>query len=126
VLDKPIANTLGKMRELLDSPEKWTKNVNARSDLGHPVHAGGKSAVAFCLQGAALKVLDINENTLLGAIGLLDKLNAVLRHLHFVLRREENSIDVTVTGWNDEKHRSYEDVVLFLKKAQIEAEIQGV
>lgn len=44
-----------KVRELLDSPEKWTKGAIARDSKGNLVSYNSPNAVCFCLLGAIYK-----------------------------------------------------------------------
>lgn len=42
-----------KMRQLLNTPDKWVQNSYARDSQGASVPEGSPSAVSFCLIGAA-------------------------------------------------------------------------
>lgn len=41
-----------KVKELLDSPEKWTKGHYSRDKLGNPAWPENDDATCFCLMGA--------------------------------------------------------------------------
>lgn len=110
---------LAGMRELLDSPEKWCQFANSRNAQGEAVVPDDPEAQSWCLQGAALRVTDMERNAT-RATSLCSLVN-VLR----AIARAEAWAHGAIS-WNDSTHRTYEDVVLALKKAQIAEEEREV
>jgi hypothetical protein len=47
-----------KVKELLDSPAKWTQRSFARDFHGNPTSSGDPTAVCWCLSGAINKCYD--------------------------------------------------------------------
>ena len=83
---------------VLDSPEKWTQNRNARNAEGIGVYSTDPSAVCFCLIGAAKRA---------GLPLFWDD-----EHLGERLQNKVPSKGVAV--WNDAPERTYADVVALL------------
>lgn len=50
-----------KIKDLLDSPEKWTKRAFARDKTGGVVSEFSDDAVCWCLLGAAVKCHNYND-----------------------------------------------------------------
>jgi len=52
---KPI-NECKTVAELLSSPSRWTRNTNARNNLGGVVCTNNPKACRFCLMGAIYRI----------------------------------------------------------------------
>ncbi|MDH7796408.1 MULTISPECIES: hypothetical protein [unclassified Beijerinckia] len=46
------------IRQLLDTPDRWTKNFNARDALGRQALPDDDNATCWCLNGAMIKITD--------------------------------------------------------------------
>lgn len=116
-----ISEALARVRELLDSPEKWTKRTHARDAKGNS--CGIETGVSWCLEGAVLHVFGIEYGKVIPTLG-----SSYVPTLYFLNRfigDEVGRSDVGTAYWNDKPSTTYEDVVLMLKKAQIAAELEG-
>lgn len=86
-----------KAYELLDKPEKWIQNDSAKDWMGDACHADSEDACQFSLFGALCR-------TTVGPKELLEKVLTVGK-----------AIDCeTITSWNDNPERTYDDVFMLL------------
>lgn len=84
-----------KVRELLSSPEKWTKRAFARSENNIRVHSLSERAVCWCLMGGIVKCYnDPIEKQL------------VINKVCAVIFPKANSI----AEWNDASERTFKEV----------------
>lgn len=101
------------MRRVLETPDKWTRQVYSKDSRGYNVEPTDKEAVCFCLQGAALSLRKVlNWYTYRHAIFTLQK------EFNAWLGQEEDSLHAGkgwyIANWNDAKDRTYEEVIAFL------------
>lgn len=87
------------MRDLLDSPERWTRGVFGRDEQGHMVGALNDRARAWCLVGAACKV-DPHGECVNEARDILGELAGG-----------------ELTAWNDRPERTHAEVIDLLDRA---------
>lgn len=93
-------------RELIATPEKWTKGEFARAADGRKAHSLDEEAVCWCLVGALTNVISTRPG---GA-----DLAAEARQR---LREAIVNIDVPVYAWNDRAERTHAEVIEALTKA---------
>lgn len=91
-----------KIYELLDSPEKWTQGDYARTKRGRSTDATSRSAVCWCLVGAAEVCYgaDIREYR---------------RVFYHITKKHPEG----VSAWNDAPARTYADVVALCRELDI-------
>jgi hypothetical protein len=92
-----------KVRELLSSPEKWTKDVGARDAHGNMCFPTDKQAVCWCL-GEAIGLCYCNNRD-----------HRKVREL--VLYRIGRM--ASISPWNDAPERTYEEVKALVDELDI-------
>lgn len=124
--NRPISEILRKTREVLEGGN-WTQGKNARTAEGEHCLVESVHAQTYCLQGAVMKAVGFSENCVYGAQP--SKLAAISKTLVYLtdFMRQEAMMgeDDSPISWNDQSERTYEDVALMLKRAQVEAEINN-
>ena len=96
-----------KAYELLDSASKWTQKAFARDRVGEPVTVGDKRAVQWCIVGAVnLCYPDFSE---------WSKKTDKLRYELY----SKMEIDRSLSSWNDDGERTYEEVYELLKSNNV-------
>lgn len=93
-----------KVRELLDSPEKWTKGGFARTPEGEHVFPNHAQAVCFCISGA----IDFCYSG--------EKRYAVYRQLNEKIAAKQWQ---DIYAWNDAPERTYEEVKALVDELDI-------
>jgi hypothetical protein len=93
-----------KIRELLDKPEKWTKEENARDSEGRPCYGRNPEAVCWCLNAALL--LCYNDS---------DEQWEIAKRMSEHIGRKDWEFII----WNDEPNRTYEDVIKLVTELDI-------
>lgn len=89
-----------KIHELLDKPEKWTKDANARDKEGYTIGATNPKAVCWCLYGSMFKCYEEEQRQ------IADRVRAEFRPGSFV-------------EWNDAPERTFEEVRALCLKLDI-------
>jgi hypothetical protein len=98
--------------ELLDSPEKWTQGTSARNVFGQPVPSTDPSAVCWCASGA----IGCCYPTAYQPSGTFPIHARLANYLAKQPYRPESG---TISLWNDDPRRTYEEVVAVLKELDI-------
>jgi len=93
---------LSKMEELLATPDRWTKEADARDECGHEIRPTDPDAFCFCLNGAA---------TACGAEG------QIYRLIDETLW-EATGEEFWAESWNDAPERTHSEVLEVLAKAK--------
>lgn len=88
------------VKELLTSPEKWTRGESARDINGRPVMTDSKEAVSWCLVGALMKCYRGSK-------------------VAYLRTRIGNLLQISVEGWNDDPNRKFEDVKALVEQLDI-------
>lgn len=103
-----LSEIFTKAREILDSPEKWTRGVFARDLSGRPTTI--EEGCSFCVLGAVLSAKGIRDSS----DGLIYETEAGL--LRKVIRKLKNR-PIFVDEYNDDPDTTYEDVIILLDAA---------
>lgn len=98
-----------KVKELLSSPDKWTKGATARDTYGLRVFTKDKNAVCWCLVGATIKCYCSCTNTAADP-------NCKVKEIY---EKINEKIDTTITIWNDSPERTFEDVKKLVEELDI-------
>jgi hypothetical protein len=97
-----------KVRELLNSPDRWTQGALARDRTGRIVHIGDSEAVCWCLLGAVLYCYCHGPRP--RGRGLLAS----------VLQRLRTTIDGgEIAVWGDAPERTFDDVKQVIERLDI-------
>ena len=96
-----------KMKELLDSEEKWTKGTYARDKRGKGISPICSNAVCFCLLGAIEKCYSSEKKENLD-YAVISK-----------IRRHLNLRTGTIACWNDAPERTFEEVKSLVEELDI-------
>lgn len=64
-----------KIRELLSSKDKWCQRAFAKDSHGNPVEVACKTAISFCLGGAAIKCYPVYEERIVAHEAITRELN---------------------------------------------------
>lgn len=106
---------LRRMKELLQSPDSWTKNAMARNARGQGCSATGPEASCWCLLGALVVVEEDDAGP--GNITARDTAWSAIQHaIH--ARKDESCLDVTrIIDWNDDPRVTHSDVLDVLDTA---------
>jgi hypothetical protein len=91
-----------KTYELLDSPEKWTKEVLARDSKGNSTHPDSPEAVCWCVKGALRKCYPNYDDW---------------RVAYDRLREAKNF--GSIVSWQDDPETTYEEIIEALKLADV-------
>lgn len=98
-----------KIKELLDTPDKWTQGTCARDTDGDATYSESPTAVCFCLLGAINKCYPIDEDN--GAnYEVKDKVKAKVIEL---------SGYSSIANWNDVLERKFSDVKKLVEELDI-------
>jgi hypothetical protein len=97
-----------KVKELLDSPERWTKGFQARNALGRPAMANSKQAMCWCLGGAINRCYPTIEHRRV----VLDRIFETVPEI-VVLHND------SLAEWNDAPERTFEDVRALVEELDI-------
>lgn len=92
-----------KVRELLKDETCWTKGAYARDEKGNDIPATSEQATCFCLRGAIRKCYldpEIREKVL----------ETVYREIEYPRG---------ISFWNDNPHRTFEDVKELVERLDI-------
>jgi hypothetical protein len=92
-----------KTYELLDTPEKWTKEVFARDCKGDEVDPESPEAVCWCVKGALQKCYPNYD----------DRWEAAYHRL-LEVRKYKHIVD-----WQDDPRTTYEEIIKVLKLADV-------
>jgi hypothetical protein len=95
-----------KIKELLSTPDKWTKGLAARNKKGEPVFTSDKDAYSFCLLGACAKCYP----DLLNCVEVEKKIRDILRN--------ENGF-LSIVDFNDSSSTTFEDIRRILEIANV-------
>lgn len=99
-----------KISELLNGPEKWTKEAIARNGDGKPVYLTSPDAVSYCLLGALFKCYEGNN--------LGKKWNILDKYIKENYKKYANSYSPTVYFNNNEK-TTYKDIMKVVKACDL-------
>ncbi len=88
-----------KVKELLDSPEKWTQRANARDSHNLPVNPECDHAACWCLIGAIIRCYPLGSSD--------------------VVRRVDRNVGCYVNNWNDAPERTFDDVKQLVEELNI-------
>lgn len=121
---KTRVQAISEMQLLLDAPEKWAQGAAARDEGGREVNAFASDAVSWCIGAAISKVyeisIDIDSSTTFWG-KKREEARQLGVFLHQIVLEEESDHYGGIVPWNDDPRRTYEDVVLLLKKAWVRA-----
>ena len=95
-----------KARELLSTPGTWCQGRLARDANGLGCQPKAPGAVRFCMMGAVMRYLPKKSHT-----EVLNTKNEVFDALALEIRRKFQVNVRGVTAWNDDEHRTVEDVL---------------
>lgn len=102
---------LKSVRKVLQVETNWTKHTCARNRQAEPVNPNAKSAVAFCLVGASMKVDDHR-----GHCRIADLLGPFMP-------KERNCFHrMRLDQWNDKKNRTHDEVIKLINQGIERAE----
>lgn len=105
-----------KAYKLLDSPEKWIKQFNAKDASGNPVPPSNENAVCWCIFGALQKCYSKNTMNFIEAeIRLYD----LLKNKGYLGKRGDSSKPHDYAEWNDAEETTYDEVISVLKEANV-------
>lgn len=115
-----IKKTLTVALNLLDDPEKWTKNAGARTKHGSPIRCFSRNAACFCLSGAIIRAAWQN-----GYITRQQRNNtpyATTQFENFLADIDSYLYDFhpgygDIIHLNDDPNTTYEDIINMLKSA---------
>lgn len=105
-----VVKTLAAIKELLATPNKWTKKASARTARGRIVNVDDPDAYCFCIGGALRKISDCDI------------------HLHFNARHwiwraiRNRSEYTTMSTYNDSDETSFLDIHSLIDEAIEECE----
>lgn len=105
---KPSTKIL-KAMEIIGSPERWTKNVEARDEDGYCVDADNQYAVCYC------------------SVGALEKVNGTYG-AHYVAKAvslDTSSSETCIVKFNDSKQTKHKDVMNMFMTAAFLALSEG-
>jgi hypothetical protein len=89
-----------KVRELLDSPEKWTKGYEARLATGKRCFARSRYARSWSLSGAIMRCYPRKE--------------------HVIRKRIQSRIgQLTIPDWNDDPKHTFEEVRSLIEELDV-------
>jgi len=91
-----------KIRELLDSPEKWTKQWYAYNKEGRRTNCSDDDATCWCLMGAVAKCYGSNIKEEKQIIQLLNK-----------------ETGGNVVEWNDNPERKFDEVKALVERLDV-------
>lgn len=121
-----VSEVFAGVRALLDTPEKWGQGTNALAEVEggkwQKVPVESPQAQRFCLQGAIMRVCGVSEVGPRVWRAHSEAATAAMAVLHHLLIAEGYTHGPV--QWNDASRRTYEDVVLLLKRAQCETELR--
>ncbi len=100
------------LRQLFDSPSKWTKGAPARNEFGVLVFHDSPNAVCWCLAGGLNKCFVGRANDL-----AFIALRQAAREL-FPQRQTETSDLMVVAQINDHPDTTFEDVIAIINKTE--------
>lgn len=92
-----------KIQELLSSPEKWTKGLNAKDKQNNCVSPWSENAVCWCIYGAILKCYSESLKTT----------------EEMVEKATYASGWQVLSAWNDAPERTFEEVKALIEKLDI-------
>lgn len=92
-----------KVKDLLDSSNKWTKNHYARDIYGHSVSQFSNYATCFCLDGAMQKCYGTKKE-------YIDISKKVLNYLHTTNKIHEPLTHQKIFQWNDKAQTTFKDI----------------
>lgn len=104
-MNTQVYDGLVRVKELISTPEKWTKNYDARDKNGEIVRFCDDSAVCWCLSGALAKIFADDE--------MMEKAADIINN--------HVSGDGSYWDWNDLKTTTHEQVMQVLDAAIEEA-----
>ena len=89
-----------KVYELLDRPEKWTTQADAKNESGKAVRFDDPNARCWCILGALAKCHGLHESF----------------QIQYMIKR---IVGGHISSWNDAPERTYEDVIKLCKELDI-------
>lgn len=95
-----------KVKELLDSPEKWTKEAIARDEFGISTYLECKNAKSFCLLGGIIKCYGY------------DFAGDIISEIEFNIRKIFNS-KLDLIDFNNDLNTTFEDIQKVLEMADV-------
>jgi len=102
-----LVKDLKAIKKLLRSRRRWTQGLGARDRLGREVSAVSRSAVCWCLDGAAMKVTRypmFQRRFVLRYEAVREAFGIAARTHYYVV-------------WNDQRDRKHADVLAMLDRA---------
>lgn len=97
-----------KMRDLLDSPDKWTKGAYARNAAGNECLPIADEACCWCLRGAFIRCYADTKTGEAAGRKLLVALNAL-----------DDKYKGRITMFNDNPSTTFEDIRRLLELADV-------
>ena len=94
-----------KVRELLDQPEKWTRNVLARDIMGQTCDLHSAYATCWCLAGAVGRCYPEP-----------DRHDSVLKQIRLAIYGRGSGL---IGTWNDAPGRTFEEVKELVERLDI-------
>lgn len=102
-----------KVHELLNSPEKWTKNASARDVLYHKVSPDDPFAVSWDLSGAINLCYFLTVPTEIKTKDYKDDLARKMRKIIYIIGTPK------VNEWQDNPERTFEEIRDIIIKVDI-------
>ncbi len=96
-----------KIKELLSSPDKWTKKMLARNEQGKEVAVMSSDAACWCLLGALCKCYDRNAKGY----------DEAMRCIYAALALNDRTGDWSIGDFND--NSTYDEVVALVTELDI-------
>lgn len=98
-----------KVKDLLNSPERWTKGAMKRDANGNNLgdRLNWEKACSFCLWGAINYVYDEGERF------------EIKNRLRPIIQKRSNYKFFTITGYNDDPATKFEDIQAVMNEADI-------
>ena len=107
-----ISETLQNARDLIATPDQWTKRAFARNMFEHQIKPQHPAACKFCLVGAVINA----------SMGVSEQVtHRVIKLLGDVARRQGYRGDSGVVLWNDRPDIEHRHVMALIDKAIEEA-----
>ncbi len=105
-----------KVKELLNSPEKWAIGMFARDEKGKAVSPTCNEATSWCLVGAMCVCYDYNNVLSDQAIDARDRIVDAYNKL-YPDKIEKNGISLSIL--NDDKIKTFEELQALLQEADV-------
>lgn len=100
-----------KVKDFLNSPEKWTRGVLAKGKFKRSINPESEEACSWCLLGAIIKCYD-ND---LEKMKAKNKIHQVLLTMGYII---QDSFDAIVI-FNDESTTTFEEIRLVIEEADV-------